>query len=164
MPEQAWTHTAKVTVHSIIHQIPMRKPGSVKKEKTERDREIDLESRPPFYTCPPTEIPCQKCSFAIPKAQAPLWIREQRMESKWMRELQKERSSRGRAPPSCVAWPPTSKTPSLDSATTTTPLKQETKTERCPLSPQIWHLQRHLDVRSSQHHFAPRPSTTGQDE
>lgn len=71
MPEQAWTHTPKATVHSIIHQVPMLKLWACL-ERKEKERLIQrgiLPSRPVI-----PQRPFQKSSFIIPKAPALLWI------------------------------------------------------------------------------------------
>lgn len=87
----------------------MPKPGSIKKEKrkrngereSKRDREIDLEKRPLFLYLSSHRDPCQKSSFAIPKAPALPWIRNKgRRQSEWGRS--RKREERGLLP---LVWP-----------------------------------------------------------
>lgn len=47
----------------------MLKQKSVKKEKEKREREIDLEMRPPFYTCPPRETTAKGLLLRFQKPQ-----------------------------------------------------------------------------------------------
>ena len=137
--------TAKVTIHSIIHQAPMLKPGSIKREKRgrERDREIDLEERLPFFTCPPTETSVS--SFCDSKSPGSPVAKKQRKQVEW------RRWRGGSAPSSCVFRPLYLKDP-RSWLSHRSPVFYHRHRRPAEIEDQnrkwnkIWHLQCHLDV------------------